>query len=149
MKRFGLLVILFLFIGEVSAQGPNGKPRFSPEEFRQKQEEFIIREALLSPAEAARFFPVYHELGKKKFEIDRKIRIAVRRSFKSELSEGEAQKVLSQIDKLQVQKVRLEQTYHEKFRRMLSAQKTLRIMAADAKFDRMLLRNLAPPRNKK
>lgn len=147
MKRISILFTLALLV-VIPAMAEDPQPegqqrRFSPQEFMKKQEGFIIREAGLSSAEAAKFFPVFHELGKKNFDIDRQIKQQARRGSDPSLSEKEAVKVLAEIDRLQLAKAKLNSTYHQKFRKILSAKKTLKVIEADAKFGRVILKQMS------
>ena len=38
------------------------RPRVSPDEFKAEMEQFIAKEACLTPKESAKFFPVYEEM---------------------------------------------------------------------------------------
>ena len=121
------------------------RPRFSPQEFMQKREEFIIKKAGLSPGEAASFFPLYRQLEKEKMKIDRKIGGFIHKSREQGTDEKEAQRIISEIDKLQLQKVKLENSYHQKYRKVISAQKILRVFRADWLFSRHVLKQMSRP----
>ena len=100
--------LLLIFSLPARAQDDKGKPRrFSPQEFIQRQEAFIVKEAGLSTYEAANFFPLYHNMGKEKFELNRKIRIQMRKARTPGLTEKEYAGILEEMDKLQVEKVKL------------------------------------------
>jgi len=144
MKKLYLAIILLLaFCVQSSAQKERKqRPHFSPQEFTQKQEAFIIREAKLSPFESANFFPLYHKLGKEKFEINRKIWHLMGRAKNTGLKEKEYAEILEAADKLQIEKAKLESSYHQKFRKVLSTEKVLRVIDADIKFDRHVLKEM-------
>lgn len=144
MKKILLVIFLLGLTDCMLAQAPEAGRKFSPEEFRHKQEDFITKNAGLSPMEAAQFFPLFHELGMKKFKIDRKIRSCVRKAHDSSLSESEAREILTSIDKLEIEKARLTRGYHVKFAKVLSSTKLLKVIDADSRFSRMLLRKIAP-----
>ena len=63
-KQIVLFVaMLLLWTLAASAQSDQGRRhRFSPEEYVQKAKTYIIREAGLTPTEAAAFFPLYHKM---------------------------------------------------------------------------------------
>ncbi len=144
MKRIPVFIFLLLaFCLQAAAQNNKGhQPRFSPQEFTQKKEAFIIREAKLLPHEAANFFPLYHKMGKDKFEISGKIWKLMQRARTSGLKEKEYASILAEIDKLQLEKVKLENSYHQKFCKVLSTEKVLRVIAADMKFERHILKEM-------
>ena len=135
---FSLLLSTVCFADEF-----RDRPRFSPQEFMQKREGFIIKKAGLTPGEAARFFPLYRRLEKEKMKIDRKIGGLVHKSRGQGVDERAAQNIIREIDKLQLQKVKLENDYHQKYRKVISAQKILRVFHADWLFSRHVLRQMA------
>ena len=147
MKRFRLTILFSMLLTAVCfADEFQDRPRFSPQEFMQKREEFIIKKAGLSPAEAASFFPLYRQFEKEKMKIEKKIGGLVHKAFDSGVDEKEAQSIISEIDKLQLQKVKLENSYHQKYRKAITAQKILRVFQADWLFSRHVLKQMAKPR---
>jgi len=146
MKRFRLTILFSVLLTAVCfADEFQDRPRFSPQEFMQKREEFIIKKAGLSPTEAAGFFPLYRQLEKEKMKIDRKVGGLVHKSHEQGTDEKEAQEIISEIDKLQLQKVKLENSYHQKYRKVISAQKILRVFQADWLFSRHVLKQMSRP----
>ena len=67
MKRLTVTLLSLALVLVVSAQGfrPQPQPKFSPEKFQADLEQFITKEACLSPQEAAKFFPIYKEMQAK------------------------------------------------------------------------------------
>ena len=68
MYRFFASLLLLLCVLASGAQEKN-KNGFSPEKFRAEIEQFITKEACLTPKEASKFFPVYDEMNRKKRNI--------------------------------------------------------------------------------
>lgn len=150
MKRFRLTILFSMLLTAVCfADEFQDRPRFSPQEFMQKREEFIIKNAGLSPAEAASFFPLYRQFEKEKMKIEKKIGGLMHKAFDSGVDEKEAQSIISEIDKLQLQKVKLENSYHQKYRKAITAQKILRVFQADWLFSRHVLKQMAKPRHER
>lgn len=137
------LALLPAFAAQARAQrGEERPPRFSPQEFTKRQVAFIIKDAGLSPCEAACFFPLYHSMGKEKFELDRRIMKLMEQGKASGLRESRYADILAEADKLQVEKAKLEAGYHQKFRKVLPAKKVLLVIDADMKFNRQVLREM-------
>ena len=69
-------MLAFIATAITSTAQENGAKRrhFSPEEFQAKQQEYITNKAGLTQAEADAFFPLFFELQKKKFELERNVR---------------------------------------------------------------------------
>lgn len=147
MKRFRLTILFSMMLVAVCfADEFQDGPKFSPQEFMQKREGFIIKKVGLSPTEAAAFFPLYRQFEKEKMKIERKIGGLVHKAFDSGVDEKEAQEIISEIDKLQLQKVKLENAYHQKYRKAISAQKVLKVFQADWLFSRHVLKQMAKSR---
>jgi len=112
--------------------------RIDPKELRRRQEAFIIKEAGLTPAEAAYFFPSFRELKQKQRAIRRAIRQSFRRVKRERLSEKECDKLLKEIESLARKDTHLELTYHARWRKKLSASKIILILAADRRFSKQV-----------
>lgn len=119
--------------------------RFSPAEFIKHEEAFITRNASLTPKEAAAFFPLLHEKEAKDREIRKQMDALVRRSHNPNISESECRQILNQMAALDLQKTKLENSYHTKYRKVLSAKKTLRVIDACHRFDREIIKHMMRP----
>ena len=66
MKRY-LIIFYILFVTSltVSAQHPRGRIHFDPARFKADMEQYIAREACLTPKEASEFFPLFDEMLRK------------------------------------------------------------------------------------
>ena len=63
MKRLTIILMTLLLTMAASAQEQRpGTQKFSPEKFQADLEQFITKEACLTPKEAAQFFPIYKEM---------------------------------------------------------------------------------------
>ena len=60
-----LMVMLMMGITGVQAQHGRKHPAFDPQKFQADLEQFIATNAALTPGEAAKFFPMYRQMGKK------------------------------------------------------------------------------------
>ena len=87
-KTFFASLLLFLAVLTVSAQEQqNKRPHFSPEEFQAKQKTYITEKAGLTPEEVEAFFPLFFELQKKKFELERNARKDFRKQRGEKMTE--------------------------------------------------------------
>ena len=61
MKRIAFVALMALFTMNLWAQQTQGagKPRFDPQEFQQRMEEALTRQAGLTADEAKAFFPIF------------------------------------------------------------------------------------------
>jgi len=138
MKMVRNIRFLFLFVVLVSslqvfAQDKHRK--FDPKRFEADLEQFIVKEAGLSPKEAAGFFPIYREKQKKQralFVMMERYRHVDTRDNKACLEAIRAK------DETDIQMKKLQHEYHEKFFDVLPAGKVLKIIKAEEKFHRVM-----------
>lgn len=60
-----LMVMLLMGITGIQAQNGRKHAAFDPKKFQAELEQYITTNAALTPGEAARFFPMYRQMGKK------------------------------------------------------------------------------------
>lgn len=149
MRRISLVIAVLLVMAVAAAQYNGNRPKFSPEKFQAELERFIAKEACLSPKESARFFPVYSEMKKKERALYGRIR---RLGRQKPASDEACEKVIKQRDELDVDLKQLQQSYHDKFLRIIPASKLFDVIKAEDQFHRKSLRDFnhnAPRRDKK
>ena len=83
---------MFLAAITASAQDNKRKPHFSPEEFQAKQRAYITEKAELTKEEADAFFPLFFELQKKKFELERNARKDFKRQRGEKMTKEDCRK---------------------------------------------------------
>lgn len=143
MKRIvliGLILSLLPLSGAYSYRGV--QQRLSPEEFRQKQQDFITQEAQLNKKEATDFFPVYFLLQDEKAALNRKAHLLFKRGNGVSLSENDYKTILDELQDIRIQQAQLEKDYYNKFSRILSYEKIYKIQQAETKFHRQLIRGV-------
>jgi len=141
-KVFLFLMISCLGIIGVFAQ-EWGKPKMSPEEFRQKQEAFIIEKAKLTKEEATKFFPLYFELQEKKKLLNDKAWAEFKKGKKENKSEAEYEAIITSLMNARIASDKLEKAYFYKFKTFLSCEKIFKIQGAEMRFHRELLKEFA------
>lgn len=145
MKTY-LLTLLFVLTGCLNiptntlAQSKK-KENISKETFRKKQKDFIIREAELTSKEADFFFPLYFELQDKKKLLTDDANAKRKKAMEQDLYERQYESAVNQILNAQVSLEKLEREYVEKYREQLSNKKIFRIMIAEIKFRKELIKN--------
>lgn len=146
MTKKALLFALTLIIGMgVYAQPRNGQKKFSAKKFRSDMESFIVKEACLSPAESAAFFPLYDEMYKKQRIVFDSMR---RVDNSNPTSDEECRKAIKERDKLDLELKEIQQAYHNKFMRILPAAKVFKILKAEDRFHRRMLKRGGDDRKK-
>lgn len=138
------LLITFFVLGKASAQ-PNG---FDLEKLKAEKIAFFTNALSLTPTEAEKFWPIYNELDKKKFEI-----VYKRQNFIKQINEVPQNKSEKEIAELSrkiaatfVEEGKLSVEYNEKFLKVLPAKKVVLLFNADWQLRHKLLNSFRGPR---
>lgn len=147
-KTFFASLLLFLAVLTVSAQEQqNKRPHFSPEEFQTKQKTYITEKAGLTPEEAEAFFPLFFELQKKKFELERNARKDFRKQRGEKMTEEECRDFVYKMADTKIEIAKLEREYTEKYLEVLPPCKLRRVQHAEGMFQRDLMKKMTEHRN--
>ena len=139
---------MFLAAITASAQDNKRKPHFSPEEFQAKQRAYITEKAELTTEEADAFFPLFFELQKKKFELERNARKDFKRQRGEKMSEEECRKFVYNMADVKIEVAKLEREYTDKYLQVLSPCKVRRVQFAEGSFQRDLMKKMTERRDK-
>ena len=113
--------------------------RFSPEKYQADLEQYITKEACLTPQEAAAFFPMFREMQKKQRALYNKMREDVRIK---PTDEAACKKMIQKHDQVELELKSIQQTYHNKFFSVMPASKVFDVIKAEDQFHRGLLRHM-------
>ena len=139
LKRILAVYLFCLLSFLVQAQPPQGR-RFDPARFQAEMEQFITTEAGLTPYEAEKFFPVYGELQRKQRALFDQMRRYHHVDPNDERACGEAIRMMDSCD---LQRKKLQQSYHAKFLKILPASKVFKVIRAEEKFHRKIFKRIA------
>lgn len=142
MKKILFILLLMMCAVYVNAQ----HHKFSPKQFQAEMQRFITSEAKLTAKEAAKFFPVYSELYRKKRVLFDEMK---RYRHSKPTTDAECKKVIQKLDELDVQIKELERQYHNKYMKILPAGKVYDILKAESRFHRQVLKKAGAHRNGK
>lgn len=145
MMRKSLFTLSMLCLLSQPLMAQEKQERFSPEKFRQALESYIVKEACLSPKEAAAFFPLYNEMGQKQRALFGSMR---RLEHAPACTDTECRNLIKDRDKLEIELKKIQQTYHNKFLNVLSPKKVLDVLRAEDEFHRHMLRRSDKKNNK-
>lgn len=126
----------------------------SPQEFRAKKQAFITEKAGLTQEEAAQFFPVYFELQDRKKQLTDEAFGLLRKGKEENVTEAQYEEILEGVYDARIASDRLEKTYFEKFKKILSCKKIYLVQKAEMRFNREVLKGMnrkggtPPPANK-
>jgi hypothetical protein len=113
--------------------------RFSPEKYQADLEQYITKEACLTPQEASAFFPLFREMQKKQRALYNKMREDVRIK---PADEAACKKMIQKRDQVELELKSIQQTYHNKFFSVMPASKVFDVIKAEDSYHRGLLRNM-------
>ena len=147
MKRaiitLSLIVVTLLAANAQEKQSPQGGRRFSPEQFQAKQRSYITEKAKLTQEEAAAFFPLFFELQKEKFRIEREARSKVIKERGQRLTDEQCKELLMNSADARIKIAELEKEYIAKYLKVVSAKKLLDIQRAERSFQNHMLKSLS------
>ena len=123
MKK--LIILLIIVCGFTPALRAVGSPNqhLSPKEFRAKQQAFITEKAGLTQEEAAKFFPVYFELQDRKKQLNDEAWKLLRSGKDEKTTDTQYGEILEGVYDARIASDRLDKTYFEKFKKILSCKK--------------------------
>lgn len=146
MKRTITTLLLLLPMLCLIVQPAGAHKRFSTEEYRNRQKEFLTKAAGLTEEEASVFFPVYFELQTEKYKINREFRHSLPNPHNqvadSELTEERAAQLVDAYNENKLRCDELDKKYYERFKTILPAKKLLKIQMAENAFQRQILRDM-------
>jgi Spy/CpxP family protein refolding chaperone len=138
MKKITLLLLTILLSLTANADWQGQRQKFDPAKFDAEQQQYITREANLSEQEVARFFPLYREMQKKQraiFERQRKL------GYMKPSDEKGCERAIRERDQIDLELKQIQQTYHNKFLKVLSPSKLWDVLRAEDHFFRFKLRS--------
>ena len=127
-------------------QVPNRIGQFSPTEYWNQQKAFFTERAGLTEDEANAFFPLYNELQQKKRDLNRETRRIMRQEGGVAPSEEQSLKAIDAIAETNIKIAELEKEYLQKFKKVLSASKILKIQNAEEQFNSQILKDIQQSR---
>lgn len=132
--------------GQPQHRTPGQQPavNFTPEQFRERQQQFLTERSGLTAEEAEKFFPIYFELQGKKNDINAKARQTVSNASRENghLSDDDYNKLIDNLADAKIQTAKLEKDYLEKFKKIVPASKLLRIQIAETQFGSEMIKDI-------
>lgn len=139
-KVFLLITVLVSLISFSCVDVATAQERLSREQFKIKQQTYLMEKAGLTVEESAKFFPIYFELQDKKTEINNSYWKVFQNIKPGETTEAQYKEMLTTIYDTRIRIDKLEQSYSEKFLKIISAEKLCKIFMAETNFHRDLMR---------
>ena len=154
LRRF-LSLFLFLCLTHVAsqivAQNNRGQQKMNQEarmkDFLDMKKKFLKEKTDMTDAEEAQFFPLYMELQRKKFDLQRSLHRQINslKQTKSAITDEMYSTVSEAINNTGLKESQLENDYYRKFSRILSPEKLCKFQIAEISFNRDMLRKRGRP----
>lgn len=149
MRKWIVLLLIVCAFAPLLQAADGVDQHLTPDEFRAKQQEFIIKEAELSKEEAAKFFPLYFELQAKKKEINDKTWKSLREGKDDTTTEARYGEIMSGFYDSRLASDQLDKAYFVRFKTILSNKKLYLVQKAELRFNRELLKGMNDRRGDK
>jgi hypothetical protein len=144
MKTYHYILTLLVFILCQKGFGQSNQAREKIEAARIA----LITERLgLTPEQAEKFWPVYHEYDQKRRELARDLQQARNQVDINNMTEEQSQELMKMSLDIREKQVQLEKQYAQRLTRVISAQQLLSLKKAEDDFRRMILRRLEERKN--
>lgn len=146
MRRLVLLLTIVMAIASLSAQETRRRERMTAEQFQARQQEYLTKAAELTEQEAKDFFPLYFEMKQKQKSAQDEAWKLFREGRDENAKEGSYKEINDTFTEAQLTSARLEKSYLEQFRKILSDKKIFKIRQAEMGFRTNMVRDMWRPR---
>lgn len=140
-KLIALVVLLCGFIPVLWAVDGCDQ-HLSREEFRAKQKAFITEKAGLTKEEAAKFFPVYFELQDRKKKLNDESWELIHKGKNDKTTEAQYEEIIEKVSDNRIAADRLDRSYLDKFKKILSNKKIYLVQRAEMRFHREMIKGM-------
>lgn len=136
MKKNITLLCFTLIISISTSTALAQARRMNMADYEKRKMEYIQKEAGLTKEEADRYFPLYNDLSKKKFELHKQHRDKVEemKQNNKNMSNEEYRQLLENDVDVKLKEAELDKQYSEKMEKILSPEKLYRAQQAERKF---------------
>jgi Spy/CpxP family protein refolding chaperone len=139
MKRLvSILIATLVIAGAVTAQN-KGRSKFATDMYQAKHE-MIIEELGLTPTQQKQFMPLYEQMEREIYQVNRNARaLAAEVEKKKNPSDRDYEVAASALSNTRVQEGDIEAKYFEKFSKILSKKQLFQLKQAERKFTQEML----------
>ncbi|MEF9923254.1 MAG: hypothetical protein RR061_00935 [Muribaculaceae bacterium] len=137
-----LLSLIFSFSAtSVLAQGTKDKHGKWMKEVRDYKRDFMTKELELSKSQQQDFFPLYTEMEKEVFQINKEARDMEKKitASKTNISDLEYEKVAEALSEVKSKEAQIEAEYFQKYSKILSKEQLFKLKRAENRFKRTML----------
>ena len=138
MKRIVSILIMVIAI-TAAATAQNGRTKFATDMYQAKHE-MIIEELGLTPTQQKQFMPLYEQMEREIYQVNRNARaLASEVEKKKNPTDRDYEAAASALSRTRVQEGEIESKYFEKFSKILSKKQLFQLKQAEMKFTREML----------
>jgi len=138
LLRMVAVMVLALALQFVPMRAVAQRPgAFDPQLFERELEKYVVKEAGLTDQETAKFLPIYREMRAKQHAVFDKFIKPTKPNFNDE---EECAKAIREHDNNDIKLKQIQRTYHNKFLKVISAKKVMKVIRAEDDFHRKALR---------
>ena len=138
MKRFTSILILVLAIA-TAATAQNSRNKFSTDMYQAKHE-MIIRECGLTMTQQKQFMPLYEQMEREIYQVNRNARaLADEVSKKTNPSDRDYENAASALSSTRMREGEIEAKYFDKFSKILSKKQLFQLKQAELNFTREMV----------
>jgi Spy/CpxP family protein refolding chaperone len=138
MKRIFTVIMLVLAI-TATALAQNGRTKFAADMYQAKHE-MIIREVGLTQTQQKQFMPLYEQMEREIYQVNRNARaLASEVEKKKNPSDRDYEAAASALSRTRVQEGEIESKYFEKFSKILSKKQLFQLKQTERKFTQEML----------
>ncbi|MBR5169191.1 MAG: hypothetical protein IKW85_01320 [Muribaculaceae bacterium] len=140
MRRLVSILILMLAITSAGF-AQNGRTKFANDMYQAKHE-MIIKELKLTPTQQKQFMPLYEQMEREIYQVNRNARVLANEvEKKKNPTDSEYEAAASALSNTRVREGEIEAKYFEKFSKILTKKQLFLLKQAEAKFTREMLSN--------
>ena len=138
MKKIVSILILVLAV-TASASAQNGRTKFATDMYQAKHE-MIIQELGLTQTQQKQFMPLYEQMEREVYEVNRDARaLASEVEKKKNPTDRDYEAAASALSNTRMREGEIEAKYFDKFSKILSKKQLFQLKQAEAKFTRQML----------
>lgn len=139
MKKVLAIVIMVLAITAATAQN-NGRTKFATDMYQAKHE-MIIEELGLTPTQQKQFMPLYEQMEREIYQVNRNARaLANEVEKKKNPSDKDYEAAASALSRTRTQEGEIEAKYFDKFAKILSKKQLFQLKQTELKFTREMIK---------
>ncbi len=138
MRRLVSILILVLAITSVGL-AQNGRTKFANDMYQAKHE-MIIKELKLTPTQQRQFMPLYEQMEREIYQVNRNARVLANEvEKKKNPTDSEYEAAASALSNTRVREGEIEAKYFEKFSKILTKKQLFLLKQTETRFTREML----------